>query len=161
MNTKTENNLIYQIESIKAQEKELIFSEFTNETAFKLGTAIYNKAKSLDVSVTIDIRRGKHILFHYAMEGTSPNNDRWVERKSNTVQFIHKSSFRVGLENIHSGETLASSQYLDPMVYAEHGGSFPLTVKGAGIIGAVTVSGLPQEEDHELVVDVLKNFILS
>jgi uncharacterized protein (UPF0303 family) len=39
--------------------------------------------------------------------------------------------------------------------YASHGGSFPLTVAGAGIIGTVTVSGLPQRADHELVVEAL------
>jgi uncharacterized protein (UPF0303 family) len=39
--------------------------------------------------------------------------------------------------------------------YASHGGSFPLAVKGAGIVGSVTVSGLPQRADHELVVEAL------
>jgi uncharacterized protein (UPF0303 family) len=39
--------------------------------------------------------------------------------------------------------------------YAEHGGSFPLSVAKAGIVGSVTVSGLPQRADHELVVEAL------
>jgi uncharacterized protein (UPF0303 family) len=39
--------------------------------------------------------------------------------------------------------------------YADHGGSFPISVKGVGCVGAVTVSGLPQREDHALVVQVL------
>jgi uncharacterized protein (UPF0303 family) len=39
--------------------------------------------------------------------------------------------------------------------YATHGGSFPLNVAGAGIVGSVTVSGLPQRADHELVVEAL------
>jgi len=148
-----------QIKSIIADEKNLIFNSFTNKEAYELGTALYKEAKKRKASVTIDIRKGKQIIFHYAMEGTSPDNDRWIERKSNTVQFVHKSSFRVGRENILSGETLESRQYLDSNFYAEHGGSFPINVKGVGIIGAVTVSGLPQEEDHKLVVDVLEKFI--
>ena len=39
--------------------------------------------------------------------------------------------------------------------YAAHGGSFPLNVFGTGIVGSVTVSGLPQREDHNLVVEAL------
>lgn len=159
MGNTSNENLHNQIESIIADEKKLIFNSFTNEEAWELGTQLYREAKNRKASVTIDIRKGKHILFHYAMEGTSPNNDRWIERKSNTVQFIHKSSFRVGRENILSGETLESRQYLDSNTYAEHGGSFPINVKGVGIIGAITVSGLAQEDDHKLVVDVIEKFL--
>jgi uncharacterized protein (UPF0303 family) len=41
------------------------------------------------------------------------------------------------------------------MDYATHGGSFPLSVAGAGIVGSVTVSGLPMRQDHELAIEAL------
>jgi uncharacterized protein (UPF0303 family) len=41
--------------------------------------------------------------------------------------------------------------------YAADGGSFPLHVEGAGVVGSVTVSGLPQRADHDLVVEAVRN----
>jgi uncharacterized protein (UPF0303 family) len=148
-----------EIKSIIKSEKQLIFSSFSNDDALKLGLALYDEAVKRKVSVSIDIRKGNHILFHHAMEGCNENNDRWIDRKSRSVQFMHKSSYLIGRENTLRGVTLATSQYLDPAEYAEHGGSFPITLSGVGVIGAVTVSGLAQKDDHSLVVHVLENFI--
>jgi len=61
----------------------------------------------------------------------------------------------VGLKLKAKNETLADQQGLSLADYATHGGSFPLTVVGAGVVGSVTVSGLPQRADHELVVEAL------
>ncbi|MFW5807997.1 MAG: heme-binding protein, partial [Spirochaetota bacterium] len=43
--------------------------------------------------------------------------------------------------------------------YAPHGGSFPILLRNTGIIGTVTVSGLAQEEDHDLVVEALSEYL--
>ncbi|MFD0330409.1 heme-binding protein [Streptacidiphilus monticola] len=48
---------------------------------------------------------------------------------------------------------------LDPARYAAHGGSFPLLVRGTGPVGTVTVSGLPQLDDHLFVVECLRRFL--
>ena len=68
---------------------------------------------------------------------------------------LHKSSYRVSLEHKQKRTTLAEKYALSPADYADAGGSFPLTVRGVGIIGSVTVSGLPQRKDHETVVEAL------
>ena len=39
--------------------------------------------------------------------------------------------------------------------YASHGGSFPMREVGAGVIGSLTVSGLPERADHQLAVEAL------
>jgi uncharacterized protein (UPF0303 family) len=103
----------------------------------------------------IDIRRFGQQLFYTAMEGTKPDNAEWVRRKSNVVARFHSSSYAVGLKLKQKNETLTEQQGLPLADYATHGGSFPLTVKGAGVVGSITVSGLPQRADHELVVEAI------
>jgi uncharacterized protein (UPF0303 family) len=43
--------------------------------------------------------------------------------------------------------------------YALAGGSFPIRVKGAGVVAAVTASGLSSDGDHELVVRGIEEFL--
>lgn len=69
------------------------------------------------------------------------------------------SSLLVGSRFRAKGTTFEDSSRLDPDTYAAHGGAFPLTVKDTGVIGTVVVSGLPQIEDHRLVVEALEKFL--
>jgi uncharacterized protein (UPF0303 family) len=64
----------------------------------------------------------------------------------------------MGISLKSAGQTIEEKYLLPESEYAPHGGAFPLTIKGVGVVGTVTVSGLPQEEDHALVVRVLKEF---
>jgi uncharacterized protein (UPF0303 family) len=48
---------------------------------------------------------------------------------------------------------------VDPAQYATHGGAFPIRVRNVGVVGVVTVSGLPQADDHALVVEALGRFL--
>jgi uncharacterized protein (UPF0303 family) len=64
----------------------------------------------------------------------------------------------MGLYYKSQDTTIEEKSLLDPREYAPHGGAFPITIRGVGVVGTVTVSGLPQEEDHKLVVRVLGEF---
>ena len=48
---------------------------------------------------------------------------------------------------------------VDVMDYAKDGGGFPLHISGTGVVGAITVSGIPQREDHGFVVNMLCAFL--
>ncbi|CAM5594774.1 hypothetical protein SBADM41S_01337 [Streptomyces badius] len=109
-------------------------------------------------SVAIDIRRGAQQLFHAALPGSSADNDAWIDRKRKVVERYGESSYLVGTRFRAKGTTFEESSRLDPDTYAAHGGSFPIAVEGAGVIGTVTVSGLPQAEDHAMVVEALERF---
>nr|MDA3845354.1 heme-binding protein [Vallitaleaceae bacterium] len=56
-------------------------------------------------------------------------------------------------------KTIEEASLLDSWEYAAHGGCFPITIKNTGVIGTVTVSGLPSAEDHMLVVEVLADYL--
>jgi uncharacterized protein (UPF0303 family) len=71
------------------------------------------------------------------------------------VRRFQRSSYALGLLLAQSGRTLADMGALPERDYAVHGGAFPIFVHGAGCIGAVAVSGLPQREDHNMVVAAL------
>jgi uncharacterized protein (UPF0303 family) len=120
-----------------------------------LGVGLRGLAEQRGLPVVVDVRRFGLPLFYAALEDTTPDNAEWVRRKSNVVARFHRSSYAVGLKLKAKSETLAEQQGLPLFDYATHGGSFPLSVEGAGVVGSVTVSGLPQRADHELVVEAL------
>lgn len=69
------------INNIIDQEEKCQFTSFTSEDALSLGLALLENAKPYKKSVVIDITLNGHQLFHYAMNGTSKDNDEWVRRK--------------------------------------------------------------------------------
>ncbi|HVJ32024.1 MAG TPA: heme-degrading domain-containing protein [Terriglobia bacterium] len=147
------------LETIRAQEDALVFSHFDADVALQLGLALRDAALAQQVAVTIDIRQGDNILFFHAMPGTAPANADWARRKRNVVELLRRSSYAVGLEIRLTGDPLDGKMALPLRDYAAHGGCFPIRVTGAGHCGTVTVSGLPQREDHKLVVGVLAQML--
>lgn len=93
------------------------------------------------------------------MEGTSLDNDEWIKRKTNVVRRFGHSSYYMGVYLRNSGQTIEEKYLLPESEYAAHGGSFPLIIHSVGVVGTITVSGLPQAEDHELVIETLRQFI--
>jgi uncharacterized protein (UPF0303 family) len=145
------------LELIARQETELLFPHFDYSTAWQLGVTLRDLAIARRLSIVVDIRRfGQPYqpLFYTALGGT-PDNARWVQRKSNVVARFHRCSYFIGLTLEQTNRSFTDRYNLPDADYAAHGGSFPIHVAGSGIIGAVTVSGLPQRDDHNLAVEAL------
>jgi uncharacterized protein (UPF0303 family) len=142
------------IARIALQERTLVFPAFNEETAWRLGSRLRTLALDRNLIVVIDVRRPAHPLFYAALPGTTPDNAEWVRRKSNVVFRFHRSSYAAGLD-LEQKQSSLETRGLPTADYASHGGSFPIRVVNAGIVAAVTVSGLPQRADHELVVEAL------
>lgn len=150
-----------ELRELTAQEDRLVLNTFSNEDAWRLGSLLVSLAQERGAAVTIGIRRGAQQLFHYALPGTSADNDAWIARKSAVVERYAKSSYLVGAQFRAKGRTFEESSRLDPDRYAAHGGAFPIRLRGTGVVGVVAVSGLPQADDHALVVEGLERYLAT
>jgi uncharacterized protein (UPF0303 family) len=141
---------------LTAEQEELQLARFTNDDAWALGTALVARARAEQLPVAIDVSRHSHQLFHAAMTGATPDNDSWIQRKARVVHRFGHSSLYVGQRSREAGTTFEQEFGLDPQLFAAHGGGFPLIVRDVGPVGVIVVSGLPQVEDHRMVVAALR-----
>ncbi len=143
------------IELIRRQEAELVFDRFDEAAAFEIGSAIRTRALAESLPVIVDIRSFDRPLFYAAMPGSNGSNPEWARRKINVVRRFLKSTYRMVLEQRSPDRTFKVGEGLDIADYVLAGGGFPIAVRGAGVIGAIAVSGLSERDDHNVVVAAL------
>ena len=149
-------NIDEDLRRIALQEQRLQFDHFNATTAWNLGNHLREAAEARQAAIVIDIHSQGMPLFYVALEGTTPDNPDWVRRKRNIVTRFFRSSYAVGLMEKQQKINLAA---LDSRDYAAHGGCFPILLPHTGFLGTITVSGLPQREDHCLVVQTVADFL--
>ena len=143
------------IAKIATQEATLVLPTFDETTAFAIGSMIRERGLKEKLPIVIDIRSFDRPLFYAALPGSTANNANWARRKRNVVQMFLKSTYRMVLEQQRPDRTFKPGSGIDDADYVLAGGGFPVTVKGAGVIGVIAVSGLPEREDHGIVVAAL------
>lgn len=143
------------IKKIIEQEKALLFPEFSELTAFSLGSILRERAVRDGLAIVGDVRLWDRQLMYFALPGTGAGNPHWVRRKANTVQRLGKSSYRTVLEKNWDGDVFPARWDMGPADFVLAGGGFPIRLKNAGIIGCVTVSGLHERDDHNVAVDAV------
>jgi uncharacterized protein (UPF0303 family) len=151
----------HDLDRIVLQEKTLQFAEFNATVAWELGQSLKAAAEKRTpvIPVVIDIQLHGFPLFSFAMPGTTPDNWEWVRRKRNVVMRYQRSSYAIGLKYERNNTTLHAATGLDLRDYSTHGGCFPVIVRGVGCVGTITVSGLPQREDHGMVVAAIQHYL--
>jgi len=149
------------LDIVKKQEELLAFPHFNRRDVWQLGNMFVEEIEKRKVPVAVSIRAANgFILFQYAREGTSLNNERWMTRKFNLVQETEQSGLRCCIEIHSKGETL-TVQGKELTKYIACGGGFPVHVQNSGFAGAVIVSGLPHMEDHALLVSCISHYLLT
>ena len=149
------------LEQLLGQERRLVFDRFDNDTAITLGQKILERGRADRKPIVVDISRGDQRLFYAALAGTTPDNEHWVAGKIAVVKRFGHSSFYIGQRARIRGVDFAANALVDAAHYRAHGGSFPIIVANVGIVGTATVSGLPQAEDHALVVSTIEAFLIE
>ena len=144
---------------IDQQEKLLRFTAFDGLTAWQLGNLMRSRLLQANAAGTIEIDLAGQILFACTTPGATPGQADWIRRKRNTVRRFARSSYAVGRILERDGDTIESRHGLTLTDYAAHGGGFPIILAGTGPVGSAIVSGLPQRDDHNLVVSALAELL--
>jgi uncharacterized protein (UPF0303 family) len=156
-----EGSLEAFIARIEAEIRELQFPGFSLDDSLNLGLLLVELGKERGLPIAIDITKGEQVLFHVALPGATPDNGHWIRAKQRTAARWEVPSLLVGLRGRLRGGRIEDQGWFDETRYAAHGGSFPVYVTGVGAVATFTVSGLPQVQDHDLVVEALRNILDS
>jgi uncharacterized protein (UPF0303 family) len=146
------------LDELLKQERRLVLPSWDENAAVDLGLLLLRTATERDLPVTIEVRLRGRVVFRAARNGTDEENDMYVAGKARLVERFGHSSLYERLRYELAGTSFAEATSLEFPEYAPHGGGFPLIEAGGGPIGVAIVSGLPQIDDHALVVECLTAF---
>ncbi|MCB1517253.1 MAG: heme-binding protein [Hyphomicrobiaceae bacterium] len=137
---------------IVRQESELVFDRFDEDVAAELLTHGRKLANEIGAPIGFLVKLWDRPMAFGATKGYSHHNYLWCHRKANSVRLVHKSTYRLVLERGDQPRLFDPSWGVEPEEYVIAGGAFPIVMKGIGFVGAVVASGLPERDDHGLVV---------
>ena len=140
------------LDIVRVQEAALVFPSFDEAAAFAIGSAIRERALGESLPIIVDIRSWDRPLFYAALPGSTASNSELGAAQAQRRGTFLRSTYRMVLEKARPDRTFPAGEGLDAVDYVLAGGGFPITVKGAGVIGVIAVSGLPERQDHEVVV---------
>lgn len=149
---------MYTIDSLKSEEQRFIFDTFQKMDYWQLGQCFVQAIQKRSLPVATAIHINDKLVFYYGSEQSTKDQFLWIERKRKACHHFQMSTLMLKLVLESKDKTLAKNYYLDESEYSPFGGSFPIRTKGAGVIGTITLSGLSQMEDHQLIIEVLEHF---
>jgi len=162
-----------RLEQVKADEAALVFDKFDYDTAYEVGMAMVKYAKDTKAPQSaFDIRRNGQILFHVSLKGSTVDNERWIDAKIANISRFFVSTEQSKLNY----KMMMGADWLKAMPNGEGdgakfwgmsdlekmglvGGGLPINVKDVGFVGTIVASGGPDATDHDLIVNVLKEYL--
>jgi len=140
------------------EEEVLKLPSLTNNDALEIGEIATTLGKQRKLPIAIEVRIDEWVVFHASLEGSKPENDWWIGKKSRVVMMKQHSTMyeRVLAEEL--GVDWYKENKVKDDTHAIHGGALPL-ITPTGFAGILIISGLPQVEDHLFAVEVLAEFL--
>lgn len=157
--TDTTDAADHRLTDLAGHESRFLLEGFDHADAWRLGTQMVEQARTEGAAVIIDIRRPGLILFRAALAGVTAENEAWLDRKARTVFRYETSTALLAARFAAQGVDVWSAPWFDADTFTAAGGSFPIRVRGVGVVAAVTVSGLTSDEDHDFAVAALDTFV--
>ncbi|MBO9112472.1 MULTISPECIES: heme-degrading domain-containing protein [Rhizobium/Agrobacterium group] len=148
--------MTYTLESLATEQQELQLERFDYDFAWALGQEIRARASAENAPVAIEISHGLSPVFTTLLPGATIDNLDWTARKRAVAHRFHKSSLAVRLEAEAGGYDFNDRFRLPNDSFVASGGGFPLIMRGGTLIGTACVSGLPDTDDHRLIVEALR-----
>ena len=140
------------------EEEVLKLPSLTNNDALEIGEIAATLGKQRKLPIAVEVRIGEWVVFHASLEGSKPENDWWIGKKSRVVMMKQHSTIyeRVAAEEL--GIDWYKENKVGDDTHAIHGGALPL-ITPTGFSGILIISGLPQVDDHLFAVEVLTEFL--
>lgn len=135
--------------------RKLDLNEFSNAMALDMGLKVLALASSRGQHIAVQIDRLNHTVFLHVGDGLTADKHNWLRRKINVAKHFEESSLAVKHDLLNKHMSLDKTFALDKADYLAKGGAIPIVVKQVGMVGVVCVSGLSDEEDHQIIVDAL------
>lgn len=136
--------------------KKIELDSFSNRIGLEMGLAIFNLAKERKQNIAVKVERLNHTIFLYVDENLPADKHNWLRRKANVTKHFEESSLCVKNDLTNGNMSLEKTFALDSKEYLAKGGSIPIFVENTGMIAIVTVSGLHDEEDHNIIIEALQ-----
>lgn len=136
--------------------KRIELEKFSNRLALEMGLHIVELAKSRNQYIGVEISRLNHTVFLYMDDGLPADKHNWLRRKANVAKHFEESSLSVKNDLEERSISLVKTFGLDEKDFVPKGGSIPVFVKGVGMVATITVTGLPDVEDHKIIIDALE-----
>ena len=145
--------VLADVADLEAEFARFRFTAMDHEAAVALGEDLVRRSRAKGWPMAVSVKLGDHEVFHVALPGATLINDNWIRRKRNLIELTGEPTFLVGQRLAAEGKTLDDLN-LDEVDFAPAGGGYPLIVNDV-VVGSVIVSGVPQQDDHALVVEAL------